>query len=81
MMLKGDPSKGLLKAIIEVARAHGPDAAFYSIDITETLLRMNYWGLNPPKTPERTVNMYCSQRGDIFEHRGSDTYKLRANWR
>ena len=80
-MAYGDPHRGLLKAIIDEVRAQGADARFYSVNITEALLRKRYWGDKPPKTPERTVNMYCSQRPDIFDHVGRDTYQLRPNWR
>jgi hypothetical protein len=80
-MAYGDPQRGLLKAIIEEARILGADARFCSVDITEALLRKRFWGFKSPKTPERTVNMYCSQRSDIFEHLGPDTYRLWPNWR
>jgi hypothetical protein len=38
-------------------------------------------GFQIAEAAERTVNMYCSQKSDIFEHLGPDTYRLRLNWR
>jgi len=78
-MSYGHLHMGLLKAIVDVVRAGDPRRPFSTIDVTEQLLRQNWWGRRLPKTPERTVNSYCSQNTDVFDHVGPDMYRLKQH--
>ena len=79
--MRGSPSRGLLKAMIQAANVNFGGQAFFTAELTDELLRQNYWGKQDPQSPERTVNMYCSQNPEVFEHVGSDLYRLKTPYR
>ena len=76
----GNPTRGLLKAMIEAARRLDPAQSVTSVELTESVMQAGFWNGKQPLTPERTVNMYCSQNSDVFHRVGPDTYKLERNW-
>jgi len=81
-MATGDPHEGLLREIIEVMNELGPDQHWDTDFLTQKLRERGYWKGRDVKTPERTVNMYCSQNRDVFDMAGPNSYWLnKAYWK
>jgi hypothetical protein len=75
-MPKGDPSRGLLKAILQLIREH-PEKDVFDCDwVTGELESKGYWDFRDVKTPARTVNSYFSQNKSIFRRVAPNRYRL-----
>lgn len=80
-MSHGNPRLGLLKDIIDEVRRRGSCSTFQTADIAAALIDAGWWDGRDAKTPQNSVNMYCSQNNHIFEWVGPDTYRLKPKWR
>lgn len=78
-MTKGNPETGLLRAMLRIVHRWGAKRSFYSTDLARTLEEEGFWKGRRVDTPARTVNMYCSQNNDYFDHIGNDEYRLRSS--
>ena len=76
-MAKGDPQRGLLKAIIDVMKELGADQCYRADYIAAKLKEKNYWGGRMPKTPERTVSTHFTENREIFGASNGAEYFLR----
>lgn len=79
MRRDGNPSTGLLKAMLRIIHQRGPSRPFRSNEITKILLDQEFWRDTTASTPARTVNSYCSTNSDYFDNIGRDVYRLRES--
>jgi hypothetical protein len=80
-MLRGNPHEGQLKAVIEVMNDLGPDMFHHDSAVVEELQRRGHWKGKTAETPHRTINMWFTQRPDIFAVGPEATYCLREAYR
>jgi hypothetical protein len=75
----GNPDHGLLRAIMDVFRRHGPGAQLGSRDIAQELLAQGYWGATVPETPWNTVNSYLTQNPNYFRRVSPGVYEMNSS--
>ena len=67
---------GLLKEIVDLINAEGPEYAYHPREITDRLLAAGHWKGKSAETPLRTVTSYFSDNPQIFNVMPEHEYRL-----